>query len=580
MALIGIDLGTTISLACICKDGKIILIPNQMGTYQTPSVVSLTENGLVVGDMAKINIILSPENTATSFKTFMGTDKVYHLGEQSFLPEELSALVLKQLVADAEKFLHEPVTEAIISVPAYFNDSQRCATKLAAEIAGISVERLINEPSAAALYHQFASDKKDGCMMVIDFGGGTLDVSIVECFENIVEIIGIAGDNHLGGNDIDFEIANFFCKQNKISFEQLRQEEKAILYQQAEQAKITLSSKNYTTMILFVQDIEYRLILTRKLLAEICSDLFARIKKIMNQAIKNCVRRPLIDDVVLVGGSAQLTVLQEYLTELFGKKPNVAANPNTAIVSGIGVYAGIKLRDADLQDIVMTDVCPFSLGIGARHSTSDYTTYMETLIPRSSMLPCIKERRFVTLYDGQTALNFKIYQGEQYCAENNLQLGEITVSVPPDKAGEQWAKVTFMYDINGILYVSVQSCTGEVKEKEIVNQKLQLSPKELEKSREKLHHLMQSEISFEQNEWIQKLLWLYQFAKPFEKEYIGYVIARYEQAVYSGSLILKRSAEQEMMQTVNRLEASITNEIDFKGIWYTFGDNDEEEESN
>ena len=196
------------------------------------------------------------------------------------------------------------------------------------------------------------------------------------------------------------------------------------------------------------------------------------------------------------------------------------------------------------------------------------------------MLPCIKERRFVTLYDGQTALNFKIYQGEQYCAENNLQLGEITVSVPPDKAGEQWAKVTFMYDINGILYVSVQSCTGEVKEKEIVNQKLQLSPKELEKSREKLHHLMQSEISFEQNEWIQKLLWLYQFAKPFEKEYIGYVIARYEQAVYSGSLILKRSAEQEMMQTVNRLEASITNEIDFKGIWYTFGDNDEEEESN
>ena len=177
-------------------------------------------------------------------------------------------------------------------------------------------------------------------------------------------------------------------------------------------------------------------------------------------------------------------------------------------------------------------------------------------------------------------VNFKIYQGEQYCAENNLQLGEITVSVPPDKAGEQWAKVTFMYDINGILYVSVQSCTGEVKEKEIVNQKLQLSPKELEKSREKLHHLMQSEISFEQNEWIQKLLWLYQFAKPFEKEYIGYVIARYEQAGYSGSLILKRSAEQEMMQTINRLEANITNEIDFKGIWYTFGDNDEEEESN
>lgn len=576
MALIGIDLGTTNSLACICKNGEITLIPNQMGGYQTPSVVSLTENGLVVGDAAKNNTILSPENTAASFKTFMGTEKVFHLGEESFLPEELSALVIKQLVADAEKFLQEPVTEAIISVPAYFNDSQRCATKLAAEIAGISVERLINEPSAAALYHQFESEQKNGCMMVIDFGGGTLDVSIVECFENIVEIIGIAGDNHLGGNDVDAAIANFFCKQNHISLEQLNPEEKAILYKQAETAKIALSSPNYTTMVLFVQNQEYRLILTHKLLTEICSDLFERIKKIMNQAIKNCVRKPLIDDVILVGGSAQLTVLQDYLTGLFGKKPNVSENPNTAIVSGIGVYAGIKLRDAQMQDIVMTDVCPFSLGVGARHSTSDYTIYMETLIPRSSMLPCIKEKEFVTLYDGQNALNFKIYQGEQYYAENNLELGEITISVPPDKAGQQWAKVTFLYDINGILYVSVKSCTGEVKEKEIVNQKLKLSQKELEKSREKLNDFIQSGLDFEQNTWIQKLLWLYQLAAPSEKTYIGYVISHYVQAVSSGSLIMRKQAEQEMIRTVQELEENISTEIDFKNIWFTYEDKDED----
>ena len=221
----------------------------------------------------------------------MGTNKVFSIGNQNFLPEELSAFVIKQIVSDAEKFLNESVTEAIISVPAYFNDSQRCATKLAAQMAGINVERLINEPSAAALYHQLTYQKKDGCIMVIDFGGGTLDVSIVECFENIIEIIGITGDNHLNGNDVDNEIAMFFCSQNEISIDRLNNEEKAILYKQAEKAKISLSSNDTTTMFLFAQNKKYRLILTNKLIAEICGGLFDRIKKIINQAVKNCSRR-------------------------------------------------------------------------------------------------------------------------------------------------------------------------------------------------------------------------------------------------------------------------------------------------
>ena len=242
MAFIGIDLGTTNSLACVYQKGEMILIPNQLGKYQTPSVVSYTENGLVVGEAAKSNLILSPDQTAASFKTFMGTNKIYNLGGETYLPEELSALVIKQIVVDAETFLQEPVTEAIISVPAYFNDAQRCATKLATQLAGVHVERLINEPSAAALYYQMTYGKKDGCIMVIDFGGGTLDVSIVECFENIIEIIGIAGDNHLGGNDVDHEIAKFFCRQNGISLENLNNEERAILYKQAEKAKIMLSA--------------------------------------------------------------------------------------------------------------------------------------------------------------------------------------------------------------------------------------------------------------------------------------------------------------------------------------------------
>lgn len=566
MALIGIDLGTTNSLVCTCRNGEIILIPNQLGKYQTPSVVSLTDRGLIVGDAARNNLILSPESTAASFKTFMGTSKVYTLGDQSFLPEELSALVIKQLVSDAEKFLDEPVTEAIISVPAYFNDSQRCATKLAAQMAGVNVERLINEPSAAALYHQLTYEKKDGCIMVIDFGGGTLDVSVVECFENIVEIIGIAGDNHLGGNDVDSEIAAFFCRQNGISMESLNPEEKAALYRQAEKAKISLSSGDTAKMALAACGREYDLMLTNEQIGEICGSLFGRIKKVINQAIKNCSRRPLIKDVVLVGGSAQLKALQDYLKGLFGREANVSPNPGSAVALGIGVYAGIKLRDGDMQDIVMTDVCPFSLGVGARHNKTDDTVYMETIIPRSSMLPCAREKIFYTLYDGQKALNFKIYQGEQYYVENNLELGELTVSVTSDKAGNQWAKVTFMYDINGILYVSVKSCTGEVKEKEIVNEKLRLSEEELEKSREKLTHMIQSQLNSDANKLIERLVALYPFASPAEKEYMSFIISNLGNAYFLGSPILCRKACEQAKEAVKRLESTISREVDFENI--------------
>lgn len=186
-------------------------------------------------------------------------------------------------------------------------------------------------------------------------------------------------------------------------------------------------------MILFIQNKEYKLILTNKLMAKICYDLFKRVKKIINQAVKNCSRRPLVNDVILVGGSSQIIALQDYISNLFGRKVKVSLNPDTIIALGIGAYTGIKLRDEDIQDIVMTDVCPFSLGVGAHHSINDTTIYMETIIPRSSMLPCIKEKMFYTLYDGQKALNFKIYQGEQYYVDNNLELREITVGVNPDE---------------------------------------------------------------------------------------------------------------------------------------------------
>ena len=217
MAIIGIDLGTTNSLACVYRNGRAELIPNELGDFKTSSAVSVLEDGTVlVGAVAKERLVSHPESTAASFKIWMGTEKRLNLGMRQFKPEELSALVLRQLLEDSTRYLGEPVEEAVISVPAYFNDDQRCATKLAAQLAGLTVRRLINEPSAAALYHRYSTQSGDSQMMIVDFGGGTLDVSIVDCFENIIEITAIAGDNRLGGNDIDHAIVAHFCKENGL----------------------------------------------------------------------------------------------------------------------------------------------------------------------------------------------------------------------------------------------------------------------------------------------------------------------------------------------------------------------------
>ena len=242
MAVIGIDLGTTNSLACVYRDGKAELIENELGSLMTPSCVSVLEDGtILVGAAAKERLISHPDRTAASFKTWMGTEKTYSLGGRSFLPHELSALVLKKLADDARRFLGEEIEEAIISVPAYFNDNQRCATKLAAELAGLPVKRLINEPSAAALCYSHATGREDCRLLLVDFGGGTLDVSVVDCFENIIEIVAVAGDNHLGGNDVDQAIVDYVCRENGIALDSLSPDCRARLFSLAEAAKLHLS---------------------------------------------------------------------------------------------------------------------------------------------------------------------------------------------------------------------------------------------------------------------------------------------------------------------------------------------------
>lgn len=543
--MIGIDLGTTNSLACVYRNGRTELIPNGLGGYMTKSAVSVLEDGtLLVGEAARERLISHPESTAASFKRFMGTEKIFELGGKRFFPHELSALVLKQLYEDAKRYLNEEIEEAVISVPAYFDDNQRNATKLAAELAGIPVKRLINEPSAAALYHNLHTSAGDCRLMMIDFGGGTLDVSIVECFENVIEIVAIAGDNRLGGDDIDAAIAEHFCKIHSLGIHELAPGSKAALFRQSEAAKKALSEgiENPVIRLAIPDRGERGLVLSKSLLRELCQPFLNRIKSVIARALNDSRISPgEFDDIILVGGSARLAVLGDYLTELMGKSPRISDDPDCIVAEGTGICAGIKSRREELRDIVMTDVCPFSLGIAVCNDLRDENPHMATLIQRSSMLPISRMETFYTLSDNQSHIRIQIYQGEGYYAAENQKLGELTVRVPQAKAGQQSVDVTFAYDINGILHVEARSSGGDTRGTVIVNPKVQLGSAELAEKVEMLKDLkFAAEGSEEDHLLMAKAERLYAELTGREREEAAMLLNEYRRILRQGDVIERK----------------------------------------
>ncbi len=577
MAIIGIDLGTTNSLVCVYRSGRAELIPNELGEYKTPSAVSLLEDGTVlVGAAAKERLISHPEATAASFKIWMGTEKPLTLAGRTFKPEELSALVLRQLLEDAKRHLGEPVEEAVISVPAYFNDDQRCATKLAAQLAGLNVKRLINEPSAAALYHRYSAQTGDCQLMIVDFGGGTLDVSIVECFENIIEITAIAGDNRLGGDDVDRAIAAHFCQENGLAEERLSPSLRASLYRQAETAKIALSSAPAASISLQQGETRYSLVLTNDLLRRLCGPVFQKVRGVITRAMKDRGRGGRLNDVILVGGSAQLTVFGDFLEELFGRRPHVAASPDEIVALGVGLCAGIKERAEDLQDLVMTDVCPFSLGVSTYSRRDDKTPHMAVLIPRSSMLPASHQERFYTLNDNQTGLRFEIYQGEGYFASENLKLGEVEVQVPPGPAGEQSAVVTFTYDIDGILHVSAQSSGGDFRERLILNPNLHLTEEGKERAMERIRQIQLAAQGDQRDQLLlERALRLYTQTIGQGREMVASLIGYWKNLMDCGDRIQRRRDYDRVKERLDMLEAAVEADPLEGGVW--FGESEEED---
>ena len=481
MRTIGIDLGTTNCLAAVWQNGESVLIPDSSGEYLTSSFVSVDGDQIYVGKTAKERMIAHPDQTASVFKRYMGTDRQFCLGGRMFHPEELSAFLLKKIKEDAEAFLQEEVGEAVISVPAYFHDKARAATKRAGELAGFVVKRIINEPSAAALACQNMEQQEDATILVFDFGGGTLDVSLVESFDNVVQIEAVSGDNHLGGSDFDNVIARYFCEKQNLLWDSLNKKLKSVILKAAERCKIELTTATDAVMRVRYEEQSWDLSLSRQDVVHIAAEIFRRMEKPVKRVLMDGNISPdELTEVVLVGGSCKMEIVKQYLSYILEGRKIETRDPDRMIARGLGIIVGIKERDDAIKDMLLTDICPFSLGVGIRNPDGSDRDVMSVLIERNTSLPASREKRYYTSHDNQTEVAVNVYQGESYYADDNLSLGQIKLHVPPKKEGEVYVDIRFTYDINGLL--EVQLYTPEIGQmRKIIFQKEENSMTEAEK---------------------------------------------------------------------------------------------------
>ncbi|GBE87109.1 78 kDa glucose-regulated protein [Sparassis crispa] len=508
--VIGIDLGTTYSCVGVQRAGRVEIIANDQGHRITPSWVSFTDDERLVGDSAKNAYHANPENTVFDAKRLIGRKfddpevkrdqkhwpfKVTNRGDKpaieiqyrgdtrEFTPEEISAMVLVKMKETAEAYLGKPVTHAVVTVPAYFNDAQRQATKDAGTIAGLQVLRIINEPTAAAI--AYGLDKKGGESQIIvyDLGGGTFDVSLLSIDEGVFEVLATAGDTHLGGEDFDNRVIEYMTKQyKKKTNTDVSKNLRALgkLKREVEKAKRTLSSQQSTRLEIesFEDGNDFSETLTRAKFEELNMDLFRKTMKPVEQVLKDAnLKKEDIDEIVLVGGSTRIPKVQQLLKEFFGKEPSKGINPDEAVAYGAAVQGGILSGDESLGDVVLVDVCPLTLGIETTGGV------MTKLISRNTVIPTRKAQIFSTAADNQPTVLIQVYEGERSLTKDNNLLGKFELSgIPPAPRGVPQIEVTFEIDANGIMRISaVDKGTGKSESVTITNEKGRLTPEEIER---------------------------------------------------------------------------------------------------
>jgi len=469
--IIGIDLGTTNSCVAVMEGGKPTVIANTEGARTTPSVVAFTKTGeRLVGEPAKRQAVTNSENTVSSIKRDMGTDKKRNIADKKYSPQEISGMILQKLKADAESYLGEKVSEAVITVPAYFNDAQRQATKDAGKIAGLDVKRIINEPTAAALAYGLDNEKEQK-IMVYDLGGGTFDVSVIEIGDGVIEVLSTNGDTHLGGDDFDNRITQYmigeFKKQEGVD---LSGDKMAMqrLKEAAEKAKKELSSATTTNINLpFITATaegpkHFDMNLTRAKFEELVQDLIEKTAVPVQNAMKDAgLNNSDIAKVLLVGGSTRIPAVQDKVKQLTGKEPNKSLNPDECVAIGASIQGGKLAGDAGAGDILLLDVTPLSLSIETMGGVAT------RLIERNTTIPTKKSQIFSTAADNQTAVDINVLQGERQFSKDNKSLGQFRLDgIPPAMRGVPQIEVTFDIDANGIVNVSAKDL-GTGKEQRI-----------------------------------------------------------------------------------------------------------------
>lgn len=561
MAVIGIDLGTTNSACSVWRSGEVEMIPNRLGALLTPSVVGVDDKGNVVtGQVAKERLLTHSQSTVSLFKRLMGTEHEIKLGARRFTATELSSLLLQSLKEDAEAYLGEPVTEAVISVPAYFNHNQRHATKAAGELAGLVVKRLVNEPTAAAMAYGL-HEQKEGTFIILDMGGGTFDVSILEYFDGVMEVHASAGDNFLGGEDFVDAMLKGMLDELKVSEDKLSQQERQRLYGQLEAAKRRLGEKTEQSLELVLAGTTHQWLFTDEWFVRQVTPLLIKVRRPIAQAMSDAnMENSDIDDVLLVGGATKLKHFRATVAKIFGRFPSCSLDPDLVVAMGAGIQSGLVAKDQALDDVVLTDVCPYTLGtsvIGPDRQDG----YFLPIIERNSVVPVSIVRSVYTAHDNQTRLNVDVFQGENRKVSKNVFLGNLYCDVPSGPAGKERVDIRYSYDMNGLLEVDVEVVsTGKRYNTVIQNSPTQMSAEEVARSRAKLAKLKFHPRDQEENlQLMAKADRLYEYSLGNKREYIGQLIGQFD-------AVLNTQNQAEIARARVRIEEALKGLDD--GDWY------------